>query len=144
MIPIARIEKFCNAPPPNVFKKPNTFCWFMKSMASLFVYGTGINVPIRKITSINNVKIILLLISLIFQKLAIVRNIKSPQLFRLLPQLPLSLQRKIYELLQLIFYQLYHCLKLSHLLWLFSQFYSLVMFLVLSQCLHQIDLICLS
>src|SRR5699024_11510388 len=25
IIPIAKMEKFCKAPPPNVFKKPNTF-----------------------------------------------------------------------------------------------------------------------
>src|SRR5690625_4085083 len=98
IIPKAKIEKFCRAPPPNVLRKPKTFCWFMKSIASLFVYGTGINVPIRKTTSINNVKTIFFLISATRIKLEIVRNIKSPQFFHLQPRLLQQRQLKTYGL----------------------------------------------
>src|SRR5699024_11445053 len=99
------MEKFCNAPPPNVFKKPNTFCWFIKSIACLSVNGTGINVPSRKITNINNVKIIFLLISATRIKLEIVRNIKSPQFCRPLLQSPLLQKQRTYELLQCICFE---------------------------------------
>src|SRR5699024_11374756 len=57
---------------------------------------SGINVPIRNITSINNVKTILFLISATRMKFEIVRNIKSPLFFRLLPRSLLLLQLKTY------------------------------------------------
>src|SRR5690625_4196301 len=99
------MEKFCNAPPPNVFKKPKTFCWFIKSIACLSVNGTGINVPRRNTISINSVKIIFRLISPTRIKLEIVRNIKSPQLYRLLLQLLPLQKQKIYELLRYIYFR---------------------------------------
>src|SRR5699024_12531780 len=90
------MEKFLSAPPPNVFSKPNTFCWLIKSIASLFVNGTGINVPKRKTINISNVNTIFRLISRTFMKLDIVRNIRSPRLYRLLLQL-LLLQKRSEE-----------------------------------------------
>src|SRR5699024_19205 len=119
IIPIDKMEKFCKAPPPNVFKKPNTFAGPIKSMASLLVNGTGINVPIRNITSINNVKTILFLISATRMKFEIVRNIKSPLFFRLLPRTLLLLQLKTYVPQQLVFSQQFYFLKLSHLISLY-------------------------
>src|SRR5690625_647380 len=98
IIPKAKIEKFCKAPPPNVFKKPKTFSWFIKSIASLFVNGTGINVPRRKITNMSNVNMIFRLISPTRIRFENVRNIKSPRFYRQLFQLPLLQKQKTYEL----------------------------------------------
>src|SRR5699024_12819704 len=114
IIPIAKIEKFCNAPPPKVLRNPKTFCVVSSGpvskicfKTSLFVNGTGICVPIRKITNINNVKTIFCLISFTFIKLDIVRNIKSPQCFRKLFLLLQQPMQRTDSLQQLIFYQEY-------------------------------------
>src|SRR5690625_5965041 len=101
MIPIAKMEKFCNAPPPNVSSKPKTeACSVMKSIASLLEYGTGINVPRRKTTNMSNVNMIFRLISPTRIKLESARNIKSPQFYRLLLRLLLLRKQRTYELLQ--------------------------------------------
>src|SRR5699024_12170769 len=89
--------KFLTATPPNVLSKPNTVYWLIKSIASLFVNGTGINVPKRKTININNVNTIFRLISRTFMKLDIVRNIRSPRLYRLLLQLLLLQKLRIYS-----------------------------------------------
>src|SRR5699024_5357579 len=116
IIPIAKMEKFCSAPPPNVFKKPKTFCWFIKSIACLSVNGTGINVPRRKTININNVNIIFRLMSPTRIKLEIVRNIKSPLFYRPLFRLLLSLTRRIYEPSPYVFSGLHLGVVLSCLL----------------------------
>src|SRR5699024_2165503 len=108
IIPIAKIEKFCNAPPPNVFNKPNTFCSFIKSIALLSVKGTGIKVPIRNTINIKRVKIIFCLISATRTRFEIVRNIRSPQFYRPLLQSHLLRKQKTYELLLLISFLISH------------------------------------
>src|SRR5690625_6534358 len=80
MIPIAKMEKFCNAPPPNVSSKPKTeACSVMKSIASLLEYGRGINVPRRETTNMSNVNMIFRLISPTRIELESVRNIKRSE-----------------------------------------------------------------
>src|SRR5690625_2808536 len=93
----------------------------MKSIASLFVYGTGIKVPIRKTTSINNVKTIFFLMSATRIKLEIVRNIKSPRLFRRRLQLLPLLSVRIDGLLLLTSFQVTHFLTLLYLTFLCEQ-----------------------
>src|SRR5690625_949207 len=97
-IPIAKIENWLNAPPPNVSINPNAFTSFQKSRASLFVKGTGINEPKRNTINTARVKNIFRLKSATRKKFANVRNIKSPQFDRLLFQLLLLPKQRIYEL----------------------------------------------